>query len=621
MEAGAVDFLVKGRVDAPMLERAIRYALQRSRAEEALRRARDELEERVAERTAELAGANHELRAEVAERLRAEQEISILNEELMRAYDATIEGWARALDLRDKETEGHSRRVTQLTVYLARAAGLGPEELEQVRRGALLHDIGKMGIPDHILLKPGPLTQEEWEVMRRHPQFAYDWLAPINFLRPALEIPHCHHERWDGSGYPRGLSGEEIPLSARIFAAADIWDALTSDRPYRKAWPRAEVLDHLRSMAGTHLDPNVVELLLRCLSEASPDALTAALSTMTEKPPPPGPADPREGCDDRAQAGGEGLTILVAGGDVAVASMIRGMVQGLGHKVLEAADGDAAWRIIRDQPVHVVVSDWVVPGLDGPELCRRIRRRAGCAYAYFILATGRGGAEDWREGLAAGAEDFLVKPLDPGELGARLAIALRIMTMQGAQLERAASVERMCAALRSQNAELARLARTDELTGLSNRRELEGALRLAIALVGREGRPTSLILLDLDDFKAYNDRFGHSAGDEVLRRVAAAIQGHLREHDVAARYGGDEFAVLLSGADADLARNLAEQIRSSIESGPWPLRPVTASLGVATASPRRPTSSPVEDADGALYRAKQAGRNRVLHHEDRAGSP
>jgi hypothetical protein len=185
------------------------------------------------------------------------------NAELRRAYEATIEGWARALDLRDRETEGHSRRVTEMTVALARATGFGPEELEHLRRGALLHDIGKMGIPDTILLKPGPLTDGERAVMQRHPRYAYDWLSPIDFLRPALAIPYGHHEWWDGTGYPRGLAGHDIPLAARIFAVVDIWDALTHDRPYREAWPDDRALAHIRTLAGNHLDPGVVDTFLR----------------------------------------------------------------------------------------------------------------------------------------------------------------------------------------------------------------------------------------------------------------------------------------------------------------------------------------------------------------------
>ena len=184
------------------------------------------------------------------------------NTELTLAYDATLEGWARALDLRDKETEGHTRRVTEMTLRLAQAMGVPDAELLHVRRGALLHDIGKMGIPDSILLKPGPLTEAEWEIMRRHPVYAYEMLSPIAYLRPALDIPYAHHEKWDGSGYPRRLAGEQIPLPARIFAVADVWDALLSDRPYRPAWSEDAALEYIRGQAGRHFDPRVVELFL-----------------------------------------------------------------------------------------------------------------------------------------------------------------------------------------------------------------------------------------------------------------------------------------------------------------------------------------------------------------------
>src|SRR5690606_14620254 len=177
------------------------------------------------------------------------------NIELRLAYDTTIEGWSRALDLKDEETEGHSRRVTELAVQLAARLGLKGEELVLVRPGALLHDIGKMGVPDRILPKPGKLDPDEWEVMKSHTTLARDMLHGIPFLRSALDIPYAHHERWDGTGYPRGLRGEEIPLAARLFAVVDVYDALTSDRPYRAAWPRARALEYIRDSAGSHFDP------------------------------------------------------------------------------------------------------------------------------------------------------------------------------------------------------------------------------------------------------------------------------------------------------------------------------------------------------------------------------
>lgn len=211
--------------------------------------------------------------------MRTNDEIAILTEsfntmvasvnqsqqDLLKAYDSTLEGWAKALELRDKETEGHSARVTRLTVQLAEAMGIRGAELVHIRRGALLHDIGKMGIPDAILHKKGALNVEELNLMRKHPAYAYDMLKEIGYLQPALAIPVSHHERWDGTGYPQGLKGEAVPISARIFAIVDVWDALISDRPYRRAMPRKEVIAYLKDQSGRHFDPQVVEFFLQVL--------------------------------------------------------------------------------------------------------------------------------------------------------------------------------------------------------------------------------------------------------------------------------------------------------------------------------------------------------------------
>ncbi len=189
------------------------------------------------------------------------------NLELELAYDATIEGWSKVLDLRDADTEGHTRRVAEMTIQVAQRLDISETDLVHIRRGTLLHDIGKMGVPDSILSKPGPLSDEEWVIMRKHPLFAYNMLSSISYLRPALDIPYCHHERWDGTGYPRGLKGEQIPLAARVFAVVDVWDALNSDRPYRKAWTSKKALDHIRSESGKHFDPQVVRVFLEFLDD------------------------------------------------------------------------------------------------------------------------------------------------------------------------------------------------------------------------------------------------------------------------------------------------------------------------------------------------------------------
>lgn len=189
------------------------------------------------------------------------------NLELQMAYDSTIEGWSKALDLRDKETEGHTLRVTELAVFFAQKLGISQADIINIRRGALLHDIGKIGVPDNILLKPGALTDEEWVIMKQHPGTALQLLRGIKYLQGAIDIPYCHHEKWDGTGYPRGLNGNDIPIAARLFAIIDVWDALASDRPYRVAWPASKIYQHIIQGSGSHFDPDLVPVFLKLQNE------------------------------------------------------------------------------------------------------------------------------------------------------------------------------------------------------------------------------------------------------------------------------------------------------------------------------------------------------------------
>jgi HD-GYP domain-containing protein (c-di-GMP phosphodiesterase class II) len=193
------------------------------------------------------------------ENARLVRKLQDANEELDRAYQLTLEGWVKALDLRDNETEGHTVRAADMTVHLARFMGISGENIPHIRRGSLLHDIGKMAIPDSILRKPGPLSPEEWKVMKQHPKTAHNWLSSIDYLKPAVDIPYCHHEHWDGRGYVQGLAGDDIPFWARIFTVIDVWDAMRSDRPYRKAIPVKSTLKYIREESGKLFDPRVVE--------------------------------------------------------------------------------------------------------------------------------------------------------------------------------------------------------------------------------------------------------------------------------------------------------------------------------------------------------------------------
>jgi HD-GYP domain-containing protein (c-di-GMP phosphodiesterase class II) len=199
------------------------------------------------------------------------KELQRSNFELTLAYNTTIEGWSRALDLRDRDTEGHTERVTDMAIKLARRLHLSESELVHIRRGSILHDIGKMAIPDGILLKPGPLTEDEWEVIRQHPRYAYELLSPISYLGQAVDIPHYHHEKWDGTGYPDGLRENQIPLHARLFAVIDVYDALTSHRPYRSAWSTQKAIDYVRDQIGKHFDSAIVQQFLLMMEIAKGD--------------------------------------------------------------------------------------------------------------------------------------------------------------------------------------------------------------------------------------------------------------------------------------------------------------------------------------------------------------
>jgi PAS domain S-box-containing protein len=204
---------------------------------------------------------------DITENKLADDVANKLSQDLLISYDATLEGWSNTLKLREHETAEHSQRVVQITVEMAKILNFSEEEILNAQRGALLHDIGKMGVPDNILLKPGPLSDDEWVIMKMHPIFAFELLSEIPYLQPALDIPYAHHERWDGSGYPLGLKGKAIPLAARIFAIVDVWDALLSDRPYRPAWKKPAVYKYMQEQAGKQFDPEIVEVFLKMVMQ------------------------------------------------------------------------------------------------------------------------------------------------------------------------------------------------------------------------------------------------------------------------------------------------------------------------------------------------------------------
>ncbi len=304
------------------------------------------------------------------------------------------------------------------------------------------------------------------------------------------------------------------------------------------------------------------------------------------------------------------MKILIAEDQPPAALYLRRTLEKMGHDTDVAPDGEQAWQIVQNGDASLLISDWMMPYLDGPELCRRIRADQANRYTYIILLTSRDQREDRLIGLRAGADDFLIKPPDPDELAVRLEIAGRILAVHEK--------------LARQNERLTELAAVDELTGAKNRRRFREDLDLLFAQADRLGSQLSLIMLDLDHFKEYNDSFGHPAGDEVLHWVGSTLRMAVRSHDVVARYGGEEFVMLLPATAENEALEVAERLRSAIACRPWPHRKMTASLGVGTAGPGTPSAAAlVEQADRALYHSKQAGRNRITHYRDCSllGSP
>jgi two-component system, cell cycle response regulator len=297
------------------------------------------------------------------------------------------------------------------------------------------------------------------------------------------------------------------------------------------------------------------------------------------------------------------MKILIAEDQAVAALYLQRTLERLGHEATVAADGELAWRVVQSGEAPLLISDWMMPNLDGPDLCRRIRAANAEPYTYIILLTSRDRREDRLEGLRAGADDFLTKPPDPDELIVRLQIAERILKVHR-QLAR-------------QNERLVELATVDELTGTKNRRRFREDLYLLFAQAKRQGSPLSVIMLDLDHFKQYNDTFGHPAGDVVLHWAGSTLKTAVRAHDVVARYGGEEFVVLLPSTGEDEALQVAERLRLAIAGRPWPHLKVTASLGVGTTGAgTNDAAALVDQADQALYHSKQAGRNLSTHFRD-----
>jgi diguanylate cyclase (GGDEF)-like protein len=520
------------------------------------------------------------------------REIEREKERAADGYRAVVRSLAAAIEARDGYTGDHSDAVQRMSVAVATRLGLDRAQIDEIRTVALLHDVGKIGIPDHVLHSSDPLSREEWAVMRQHPVIGERILEPLPGLSAVAKAVRHEHERWDGTGYPDGLAREDIPLAARVVLACDAYHALVSDRPYRCAMPREEALRELRCCAGTQFDPAVVEALVACIEDPAPslDHEPAAGTLATPEPESRLELELRalitvaaavaaaHGIEDVIETAAEEARRALGAGSLSIgkleddATRLRVLIN-----VGEIAPGEERFpedEVYDRAELQLLHSLGEVPGVAVP----------------IVFADGM-----WGELYATrkdGGEPFTDRDVR---------FLQTISGQVGAAIGRAELFSGM-----------AELAFQDSLTGLANRRALDERLEAAVAEAVDSGTDLTLVLCDMDNLKQVNDTHGHQAGDAALVRVAEALRA--TTHGIAAgglvgRIGGDEFCILLPGCDAATARQITEEAMIELAAGQPRL---TLSCGIASVGlgARRPADL-VRAADAAQYTAKRTGRRRV----------
>ena len=549
------------------------------------------------------------------------REIEREKERAADGYRAVVRSLAAAIEARDGYTGGHSDEVQSLSAAVAIRLGLDRAQIDEIRTVALLHDVGKIGIPDHVLHNPDPLSREEWAVMRQHPVIGERILEPLPGLSSVARAVRHEHERWDGTGYPDGLAGEEIPLAARVVLACDAYHALVSDRPYRSALPRDEALRELEVCAGTQFDPAVVDALIQSIIDpVAPDVVdaeTGAEDLLETEPESRLELELRalitvaaavaaaHGIEDVIEVAAEEARRALGAGSLSISKLEDGGVRlRTLINVGELAEGEA--RFPRDE--QYAMADY--PRLQEmfehgqPHLSAVDDPNCDATERDLLLGLGKESAVAVPIVFAGGMWGELYATRETGKerFTDRDVRFLRTISGQvGAAIGRAELFTGMT-----------ELAFKDSLTGLANRRALDEKLESAVAEAVKTGTDLSLVLCDMDNLKQINDTDGHQAGDAALVRVAEALRTAAHGSSpggLVGRIGGDEFCILLPGLDANTARTLTEE--AMIELGACKPR-LTLSCGIASVGggARRPADL-VRAADSAQYTAKRTGRRRV----------
>ena len=537
---------------------------------------------------------------------------------------------AKLAESRDPETGAHIERVQNYARLIAqnlptdvkKRYGIDDDYTRLLYQTSPLHDLGKVGIPDAVLLKPGKHTPEEFEVMKTHAaigaqtlQAALRRFPNVRFLQMARDIAVTHHEHFDGSGYPHGLAGEQIPLCGRIVAVADVYDALTSRRVYKEMVSHEVARAIIVTDAGSHFDPEVVagflqaEPLINAVRERLRDDI------LTQKPAVSVPPRPTQD-----QLAVNPCKILIIEDDPITLNNLNELLSATGERIFATSSSEEAKKIIAEHAPRVIVSDWVMPRPDGIELCRHVRATSTQNPVHFIMLTANAEKSRLLEAYNAGVDDFISKPFDAEELLARVRAGLRATRLHDELVLKASGSQALNAQLATMNSRLERLSITDELTGLFNRRHAMLCLEEQWAFSNRYSRPISVAVLDIDHFKKINDTHGHDAGDVVLRAVAEIVREGTRGTDMVCRIGGEEFLVIFPQETLQQAYTCAERWRQAIEQRAFAAQDssihATVSIGISTRTPHmKGFLDLLKVADQALYSAKHGGRNVICTSE------
>ena len=538
------------------------------------------------------------------------------NDALETLLKSTVEAFALAIDAKDRYTQEHIGRVRKLAVAIARRLGLSDADVQAIEIGAALHDVGKLGIPEHILNKPGRLTDDEFTLVKKHAEIGARILEPVNFPGPVMGVVKHHHEKWDGSGYPDGLVGQDIPLGGRILAVADVYDALTSDRPYREGWTHERALLHIQDTTGTHFDPSVVAAFEQVIIEnpslaavtVRPDAVSTEVATAINR------------------ASFEYTTIFEVSQVLSTIRDVRETTDMVAERIRILFQADTCAIILRSGSIARAVS---VSGMNSDFFnAARIDRKTGPTFKTIESGVGFVGDYDSTDLMlqAATAAWFVPRTaiVAPMEVNGRVVGTinlyhqrvggfddedLRILTNVGGFVARGIDNA-------TELEEHRESAITDVLTGLRNARYLTTVVERAVVRAEASSVPFSILMLDLDNFKKINDSFGHVFGNEVLKSLGNTVDSVLRDKDVVARYAGDEFVVLLPDTDKSSAKHIAQRLSAAISEmslthiGETTQRvSVSASIGVAMFPEHgNDLESLLHHADCAMYESKAGKR-------------